>query len=73
MNNIKDTLTTVLAVVLLVAGAVNTYLQSIEGDIDWYQLLLAVVAAVVAYFTGKTANGKVKSTEALIQQKNINP
>jgi len=73
MNNLKDTLTTVLAIILIVAGAVNTYIQSIGGgDIDWYQLVLAIVAAVIAYFTGKTADGKKKSFEEIAKQKSLN-
>lgn len=72
MSNFKDTFTTILAIILVVAGAINTYLQSITGDIDWFQLLIAVVAALVAYFTGKTATGAKKSDAELINQKKFN-
>jgi uncharacterized membrane protein YfcA len=73
MSNFKDTFTTILAIILVVAGAINTYLQSTTGqEIDWYQLVLAVVAALVAYFTGKTATGAKKSDTELINQKEFN-
>jgi len=73
MNNLKDTLTTILAFILLIAGAINTYLQSLNGgEINWFQLLIAVVAATIAYLTGKTATGKKKSDVELSNQKELN-
>ena len=49
----KDTLSNVVAVIFVVAGAINAYLQSTNGDVDYYQLGLAVLAAVISYLTGK--------------------
>lgn len=49
----KDTLSNVVAVIFVVAGAINAYLQSTSGDVDYYQLGLAVLAAVISYLTGK--------------------
>lgn len=63
MNNLKDKITTYLSIILIVVGAVNTYLQSITGDINWVQLIMFVVSAVIAYFTGKNPNGTTKSVE----------
>lgn len=65
MNNIKDTLTSIFAIVALVAGAVNAYLQSNTGNIDWFQLAIAVVVAIVGYYTGKNSNGTVKEEKQL--------
>jgi hypothetical protein len=56
----KDSFTNVVALILVVAGAINAYLQSVSGDINWFQLLVAVAGAVVAWFTGKDAAGKPK-------------
>ena len=63
MNNLKDKLTNVIAVVLVVAQivqlvgqAVSGYLKSVN-DINWMQLVLVVGAALVAYFTGKNSDG----------------
>jgi hypothetical protein len=62
MKNIKDILTTIFAIVSIVAGAVNAYLQSIgTGEIDWFQLGIAIIVALVAYLTGKNPNGTTKT------------
>lgn len=58
--NLKDQITNVLAILMVVGGAVNAYLQSNAGDINWLQLGTAVVVAVVAWFTGKNPNGTSK-------------
>jgi len=71
VDNLKDKLTNILAVVLVVAGAINTYLQSLEGDINWMQLIMIIAGAVVAYFTGKTADGKTKSPVLIEKQKEL--
>jgi len=71
MSDLKNTLTDILAVILVIAGSVNAYLQSLEGDINWMQLVMVVVGAVVAYFTGKTAEGKKKSDTNLVKQKQL--
>jgi hypothetical protein len=61
MTNIKDKLTNWLAVILVIGGAVNAYLQVNAGQpIDWMQLIMIAVGAVVSYFTGKAANGTAK-------------
>ncbi len=62
MSNIKDLLTTIFGIVLVIATAVSTYLDGICSTctIDVWQLIIAIVVAVIAYFTGKTGNGKTK-------------
>lgn len=59
MSNIKDTITNVVAIALVVLGAVQAYLDSLgTGEINWLQLAFAIGAAVIAYFTGKGLDGK---------------
>ena len=61
MKNLKDKLTNIVAAVILIAGAIDTYLQSIgDGEINWFQLIFYVGGAVVAYFTGKSHTGVSK-------------
>jgi len=57
MNNLKDKLSTIVAIVLVVFGAVDAYLQSLVGDINWFQLAMAIIIAIIAYLTGKKPNG----------------
>lgn len=50
----KDKITNVIAIVMVVGGAIDTYLQSAgTAPIDWSHLGFAVLGAIVAYFTGK--------------------
>ena len=60
-SNLKDKLTDWLAVIMIIGGAINAYLQANSGAINWYQLGMAVVIAVLAYFTGKKPDGKTKT------------
>ena len=63
MNNIKSWLTDILAAVLTVFAAVQVYMGTLgEGDpINWFQFAVAVVTAVISFFTGRTGDGKIKS------------
>lgn len=56
MKNSKDLITNIVALVSVVGGAANAYLQSAAGDINWGQLGGACLLAVVAWFTGKKTN-----------------
>jgi len=57
----KDVFTNVVALLLVVGGAINVYIQTLNGgEINWWQLLVTVGAAVVAWFTGKGSDGKPK-------------
>ena len=60
--NIKDLLTTIFGVVLVIATAVSTYLESLcaECAIDILPLIIAVVVAIIAWFTGKNGDGTRK-------------
>jgi len=58
----KNTISNILAWLFLIGGAVNTYLESLcaECEINWWTLIMAILAAVIAYFTGKSQNLKEK-------------
>lgn len=58
---IKDAITNVVAFIMVIGGAVNAYIQSLNGgDINWYQLAMAVIVAIISYLTGKGSNAKSK-------------
>lgn len=58
MKNLKDTLTNILSVVTVIIGAASAYFQqSTDEGINWAQLGIAIVVAIVAWFTGKKPNG----------------
>lgn len=62
MKNLKDTLTNIAAVLVVVGAAVKTFLDASTGqDINWLQLVFAVAVAVIGWLTGKTADGKKKT------------
>ena len=62
MNNLKDKITNYVAVLLILVEAVNTYLQAHAGQpFDWKLFSLTIGAAIVAWFTGKTPSGAVKT------------
>lgn len=55
----KDVFTNIVSLVLAVASAIQVYLGTLGGgEIDWFQLLVTVAGAVVAWLTGKAGNGK---------------
>jgi len=61
MTDLKNTITNIGAIVILVAGAVQAYIQTLNDQpINFFQLGLAVVVAVIGYFTGKKADGTAK-------------
>jgi hypothetical protein len=70
MTNIKDLLTTIVGIGFLVFTAIQQYLATVVdgGSIDWMKLGLAVVVAIIGYFTGKNANGTLKSPEQVAAQ-----
>lgn len=73
MNNIKDTFSTIAGVMGAIGAAiialptqgivVPTWLLALGG------VFVAVSVVVIGYFNGKTAEGKTKSPELLIDQK----
>ena len=68
-SNLKDVITNYLAVILVILGALNTFLQAHAGQkISWPQLVMFIGGAVIAYFTGKTPAGTAKTTEQVVAQ-----
>lgn len=63
MSNIKDWLTNIFAILLVIATAANAYFQSLpsDGSIDWFELIVGIIAALIAYFTGRNSDGSKKS------------
>jgi hypothetical protein len=73
-SNLKDKITSIGALVVVIAGAVNAYLQSQTGDgINWTQLIMAVVVAVIGYFTGKAPSGAPKTPTQVAEQNPVEP
>lgn len=63
-GTLKDKITNIIALIMLVGGAVKAYLETLNGgEINWLQLILVVGGALVAYFTGKSGDGKAKVIE----------
>jgi len=55
MNNLKDTITNVVAFVVALGTVIMTALGSVPNDAQWYIWAGAVAIAVIGYFTGKPA------------------
>ena len=63
MSNLKDILTTVVGIGFLVFTAVQQYLATLapDGQINWFQLVVAVVVAIIGFFTGRNPDGSAKA------------
>jgi hypothetical protein len=54
----KDKITNIIVLIVLVGGAINAYLQSTSGTgINWIQLVMVVATAVIGWYTGKNPDG----------------
>ncbi len=62
MNGLKDTLTTIVGVVLVIAVSVETYLSALceTCTVEFLPLAIAVVVAIISIFTGKNGDGSTK-------------
>ena len=59
MKNLKNTLTNIVAGVIVVVTALQTALEANAGnDINWFSVVAAVAIAAIGYLTGKTGDGK---------------
>ena len=58
MDNLKNTVTNILGIVVGVGTAVATALGHVPADGKWYVWTGAAAIAILAYFTGKGADGK---------------
>jgi hypothetical protein len=62
-GTVKDIVTNIAGLVLVIVSAIQQALAAYNGqDVNWYQIVATVVVAVIAYFTGKTGDGKAKVT-----------
>ena len=62
MKNLKDTISNYAAVILVIAGGVQTFLTlNASKPIDFGQLSLYLVGIIIAYLTGKNPDGSTKS------------
>jgi hypothetical protein len=60
-NNFKDALSNLVAVVLVIFSSVSVYLQSLNGaEINWFQIVMTIGGAIVAWLTGKSSTGATK-------------
>jgi uncharacterized membrane protein YfcA len=59
-GTLKDSITNVFALLMVIAGAYNAYIQANAGDINWFQLVVTIAVAVIGWFTGKDSQGKAK-------------
>ena len=60
-GTLKDIITNLIAFVMVILAAIQAYLGTVGGgEIDWFQLIIYVVGAIVAYLTGKDSRGKPK-------------
>lgn len=74
MLNLKDNLTTIFAVLVGIAEAVNAYLQAHSGEpINWFQLTVAVAVVVIGILSGKNPNGSTKVIDPKTGQQDVDP
>ena len=67
--NFKDKITNYAAILAVLGGVVNAYLQTNAGKpIDWAELGGLLLLAGISYLTGKDAEGKTKTPELLAKQ-----
>lgn len=70
--DIKNLISTIVAVLSVVIGAVNAYLQSIgTGEINYFQLAVFIALAVLGWFQGRNANGSKKTSVQVADQTKI--
>jgi len=74
MKNLKDNVTTIVAFLLIIVGAVQTYLTVNAGNaINWGQLSLYVFSAISSYLIGKNPNGTTKVIDPVTGQQSKDP
>jgi len=68
-SNLKDILTTIVAVAQLVVNVVVQGLDAANGGkVNWLSIVFSVAIAVIGYFAGKNANGTTKSAQQVAKQ-----
>lgn len=61
-GTLKDIITNIVSLILAIASAVQVYLGTLGGgEINWFNLVITVAGAIVAWLTGKTGDLKPKT------------
>lgn len=60
MNDLKNTITNIVGIIVAVGTVVATALGSVPEGSEWYVWVGAVAVAVLAYITGKDRDVKKK-------------
>ena len=58
MGNLKNTVTNIVGIVVGAGTVVTTALGHVPADAKWYVWTGAAAIAILAYFTGKGADGR---------------
>jgi len=66
MFDLKRIITDILAYVLGVAGAISVALATLPPDAQWYIVAIALVVAVVSWFTGRNGDGSKKAVPSKV-------
>jgi len=67
MKNPKDLISTLIAILLIIAEPINSWLIS-NAPFDWKIFASSLLMAAVAYLTGKNANLTKKTTVQVDEQ-----
>ena len=68
MQNLKWNVTTIIAVILIILGAVQTFLNANAGKpFDIFGCSIFVLSAVASYFIGTNPNGSAKTPTQVAQ------
>jgi hypothetical protein len=55
MSNLKNLISNIAALAIIIGGAVHEYLQVVAGgEIDFWRLLGVIGVALIGYLTGKS-------------------
>ena len=70
--DLKNLITNIIAIISVIIGAVNAYIQSIgEGEINWFQLAMFIIVAIIGWYTGKNAKGSAKTPVQVAKQTDL--
>jgi len=61
MDDLKNKITNILAIIVALGAAIGTALEAIPDGTEWYIWVGAAVIAVFGYFMGKNGDGSKKS------------
>ena len=70
MKNIKDTLSSIIAVLIVFFEPINYWLMSNE-PFNWKTFVSSMLVAAIAYFTGKNADLSSKTPKQIEVQEDL--